>query len=47
MLLETDLLDELIFELDDLTDDDSTTDDVTDFLTLSERFEDDVSETLF
>lgn len=47
MLLETDLLDELIFELDDLTDDDSTTDDVTDFLTLSERLEDDVSETLF
>jgi hypothetical protein len=35
-LLDTDLLDELTFVLDDLTDDDELTDDETDFCTLSD-----------
>lgn len=46
MLLDTDLLDELIFELDDLTLVEELTDCTTDFWTLSETFDDDVSETL-
>lgn len=40
---------ELIFELEDLTDDDEVTELTTDFWTLSDKFDDneDVSETLF
>lgn len=47
MLLEMD--DELIFELEDLTDDDETTELMADFWTLSDKLDDkeDVSETLF
>ena len=45
MLLE--MLDELNFVLDDLTDDDELTDDTTDFFTLSDTFDEEVSETLF
>jgi hypothetical protein len=47
MLLETE--DELIFVLEDFTDDDETTELTTDFWTLSDKFDDteDVSETLF
>lgn len=47
MLLEMD--DELIFVLEDFTDDEETTELTTDFWTLSDKFDDneDVSETLF
>lgn len=47
MLLETDLLDELTLELDDLTLDDETTDETDDFETFSETLDVDVAETLF
>lgn len=47
MLLEME--DELIFELEDLTDDDEVTELTDDFWTLSDKFDDneEVSETLF
>jgi hypothetical protein len=47
MLLEME--DELIFELEDLMDDDELTELTTDFWTLSDKLDDneDVSETLF
>lgn len=44
MLLETDLLEALTTELDDLTDE--LTDELTDDLTLSDKFDEDVSDTL-
>lgn len=49
MLLDTDLLDELIEELEDLTLEDEIEDCTTDLLTLSEMLEmfDEVAETLF
>lgn len=45
MLLDSDLVDELTFELEDLTLDDETTDDTEDFEMFSETF--DVADTLF